>query len=209
MDEPDSASGATQDLCPVSTKLSEQHTPSAGPSIWRAVCVERRTHSSERRAILKRDVPCLPYRRRRLGSSGRSQEPCQCQSAGVPKFEGYDITPVVDRSSLLPWEREPPAAGGTRFSRAGWIHPPEAGESCFYVYDCGAMNRYAKARDREIEELIARLGKGARLVFLVVPLALSQGVHRGSRVRDVEVQPEKHRTCSTGRRRFPGKRLAG
>ena len=57
---------------------------------------------------------------------------------------------------------------GQGFFHAGWIHPREAEDSFFYVYDCGAMNKYVSARDREIEKLLSRVGKRARLDLLVI-----------------------------------------
>ena len=57
---------------------------------------------------------------------------------------------------------------GQGFFHAGWIHPRKAEERFFYVYDCGAMTKYAQARDREIGKLVSSVGKRARLDFLVI-----------------------------------------
>lgn len=57
---------------------------------------------------------------------------------------------------------------GQGFFHAGWVGFPEAEESFFYVYDCGAMNKFAFERDREIKKLNALVGDGARLDLLVI-----------------------------------------
>ncbi len=57
---------------------------------------------------------------------------------------------------------------GQGFFHAGWVQPSDDAESFFYVYDCGAMNKYAKARDREIEKLVAHVGRRTRLDLLAI-----------------------------------------
>ncbi|NVK99272.1 MBL fold metallo-hydrolase [Ruegeria pomeroyi] len=57
---------------------------------------------------------------------------------------------------------------GQGFFHAGWVGFPEAEEKFFYVYDCGAMNKFATARNREIKKLHAYVGEGARLDLLVI-----------------------------------------
>ena len=57
---------------------------------------------------------------------------------------------------------------GQGFFHAGWVGFQEAEERFFYVYDCGAMNKFASARDREIKKLNALVGEGARLDLLVI-----------------------------------------
>lgn len=57
---------------------------------------------------------------------------------------------------------------GQGFFHAGWVNFPEAEEKFFYVYDCGAMNKFATARDREIKKLNELVGEGARLDLLVI-----------------------------------------
>lgn len=57
---------------------------------------------------------------------------------------------------------------GQGFFHAGWVGFPEAEEKFFYVYDCGAMNEFATARDREIKKLNELVGEGARLDLLVI-----------------------------------------
>ncbi|SEW05658.1 Metallo-beta-lactamase superfamily protein [Aliiroseovarius sediminilitoris] len=57
---------------------------------------------------------------------------------------------------------------GQGFFHAGWVGFPEAEERFFYVYDCGAMNKFAFERDREIKKLNALVGDGARLDLLVI-----------------------------------------
>jgi hypothetical protein len=57
---------------------------------------------------------------------------------------------------------------GQGFFHAGWVDFPEAEEKFFYVYDCGAMTKFATTRDREIKKLNAFVGEGARLDLLVI-----------------------------------------
>ncbi len=57
---------------------------------------------------------------------------------------------------------------GQGFFHAGWIAPEDATESFFYIYDCGAMDAYKTARDREIQKLISDVGTGTRLDLLVL-----------------------------------------
>ncbi|WP_282118872.1 MBL fold metallo-hydrolase [Ruegeria atlantica] len=57
---------------------------------------------------------------------------------------------------------------GQGFFHAGWVGFPEAEEKFFYVYDCGAMTKFASERDREIKKLNASVGNGARLDLLVI-----------------------------------------
>lgn len=57
---------------------------------------------------------------------------------------------------------------GQGFFHAGWVGFQDAEEKFFYVYDCGAMNKFATARDREIKKLSACVGEGARLDLLVI-----------------------------------------
>jgi Metallo-beta-lactamase superfamily len=68
---------------------------------------------------------------------------------------------------------------GQGFFHAGWIRFAQAEdgfgarlhkgpEGFFYIYDCGAMNKYASSRDREIAKLISRVSKRARLDLLII-----------------------------------------
>lgn len=62
-------------------------------------------------------------------------------------------------------------AGWIRFTEiedGTWARAPETEAGFFYVYDCGAMSKYASARDREIAKLVAQVGKKARLDLLVI-----------------------------------------
>lgn len=62
-------------------------------------------------------------------------------------------------------------AGWIRFTDVEdgtWARAPETEPGFFYVYDCGAMSKYASARDREIAKLVAHVGKKARLDLLVI-----------------------------------------